>query len=411
MKAWLRCFKKRWLLVAFCILVLPLGGYQGLQLWTYYSTRVTTDNAYVQADSAQITPRIAGTVAAVLVEENWWVKPGQVLLRLDPRDAEVRLAKAKAALAHARETVDQLFVAVEAAAEREAEARAQVEAARAEVAAAQADFRQAELDFQRARELAQEQVIPVQQFDRAKTQYDTALARLHAKQRQLEQTRRLVVTRAKETAQARAALGSASNNEHSAHSLLQQAEAAVREAELHLSYCTLLAPFEGVVSRKAIEVGQRVQPGQPLMAIVPLQKVYIEANYKETQLADVRVGQPVEIEADIYPGYVYHGTVESLSAGTGSAFSLLPPENATGNWVKVVQRLPVKITLDEPPPLDRPLRVGLSVAVTIDTSNRQGTRLRSLLQEQAQQRASLAEVRGWAPLHPHFAPPPPQGAE
>jgi membrane fusion protein (multidrug efflux system) len=266
-----------------------------------------------------------------------------------------------------------------------------VEAARAEVAAAQAEFHQAELDFRRAKELSKEGVISSQQFDRAQTQYDTAQSRLRAKQRQLEQTQQLTATRAKETEQDRAALGSAGKTERSAHSLIQQAEAAVREAELNLSYCTIVSPIEGVVSRKAIEVGQRVQPGQPLMAVVPLHKVYIEANYKETQLTDVRVGQPVEIKADIYPGYIYRGTVESLSAGTGAAFSLLPPENATGNWVKVVQRLPVKITLQEPPPTEKPLRVGLSVEVSIDTSDHRGPLVSSLGQEQEQQRAALLE--------------------
>ena len=164
---------------------------------------------------------------------------------------------------------------------------------------------------------------------------------------------------------------------------------------MNLSYCTLVAPMEGMVSRKAIEVGQRVQPGQALMALLPLHKVYIEANYKETQLTQVRVGQPVEIRADVYPDHVYHGTVESLSGGTGAAFSLLPPENATGNWVKVVQRLPVKITLSEPPPPDLPLRVGLSVEASIDISNHDGSRLSSLLQEQGQKEGTPGDARAW----------------
>lgn len=390
--------KKSWTFLIVLVLLFPLGGYYGIKAWSYYSTHVTTDNAYVHADSAQITPRIAGTVEELLVEDNWQVKAGQVLVRLDPQDANVRLAHAQAALARAKETADQLFVAVEAATERETEVRVQVETARAEVAAAQAEFHQAELDFRRAQELSKEGVISSQQFDRAQTQYDTAQSRLRARQRQLEQTQQQTATRAKETEKDRAALGSAGKTERSSHSLIQQAEAAVREAELNLSYCTIVSPIEGMVSRKAIEVGQRVQPGQPLLAVVPLQNVYIEANYKETQLTDVRVGQPVEVTADIYPGYTYRGTVESLSAGTGAAFSLLPPENATGNWVKVVQRLPVKIILQEPPPTEKPLRVGLSVEVAIDTSNRQGPLVSSLRQEQAQQRAALLDRQTHEPL-------------
>jgi membrane fusion protein (multidrug efflux system) len=390
-----RSAKKKWIVSLLLLIALPVGGYYGLVAWKHYATHVSTDNAYVQADMAQITPRVHGTVTDVFVHENWWVKPGQVLLRLDTRDYEVQVAEAQAALTRARETVDQLFAAVAVADERRRATQSQIQAAQAEVATAQAEFHQAELDFQRAKQLSEEQIIPVQRFDQAKTQYDAARSRLHAKQQQLEETKKNEATREREADQARAALGNTATSERSEHSLVKQAEAAVREAELNLSYCTLAAPIEGMVSRKAIEVGQRVQPGQALMAIVPLHNAYIEANYKETQLTHVRVGQPVEIRADIYPDHIYHGKVESLSGGTGAAFSLLPPENATGNWVKVVQRLPVKITLTEPPPTELPLRIGLSVEASIDISNHEGPRLSSLLQEQAEKRKAHADARAW----------------
>jgi membrane fusion protein (multidrug efflux system) len=388
-----RSAKKKWFVSLLLLTALPVGGYYGFAAWDYYATHVSTDNAYVQADMAQITPRVHGTVTEVLVHENWWVKPGQVLLRLDTRDYEVRLAEARAALTRARETVDQLVAAVAVADERRRATQAQIQAAQAEVSEAQAEFRQAELDFHRAQQLIEEQIIPAQRFDQAKTQYDAARSRLHAKQQQLAEAKQNEVTREREADQARAALGNTVAGERSEHSLVKQAEAAVHEAELNLSYCTMVAPMEGMVSRKAIEVGQRVQPGQALMALLPLQKVYIEANYKETQLTQVRVGQPVEIRADIYPDHVYRGIVESLSGGTGAAFSLLPPENATGNWVKVVQRLPVKITLTEPPPSDFPLRVGLSVEASIDIRNHDGPRLNSLLQEQGQKEGAFGEAR------------------
>lgn len=388
-----RSAKKKWLFFLFLILALPVGGYYGVAVWKHYVSHVSTDNAYVQADMAQITPRVHGTVTEVLVQENWWVAPGQVLLRLDTRDYEVRLAETQATLLRARETVDQLFAAVAVADGRRRATLSQIQAVQAEVATAQAEFHQAELDFQRAKQLSEEQVIPVQRFDLAKTQYDMAQSRLHTKQQQLEEAKKNEATRAREADQARAALGTATSTERSEHSLVKQAEAAVREAELNLNYCTLQAPMEGMVSRKAIEVGQRVQPGQALMALVPLHNAYIEANYKETQLTYVRVGQPVEIRADIYPDYTYHGKVESLSGGTGAAFSLLPPENATGNWVKVVQRLPVKITLTEPPPPEFPLRVGLSVEASIDIRNHEGQRLSSLLQEQARKDGERADTR------------------
>ena len=392
-----RSAKKKWLVALLLLIGLPVGGYYGLAAWKHAATHVATDNAYVQADMAQITPRVNGTVIDVLVHENWWVKPGQVLVRLDTRDYEVRLAEAKAALTRARESVDQLFAAVAVADERRRATQSQIQAAQAEVAVAQAEFHQAELDFHRAQQLVEEQIIPAQRFDQAKTQYDAAYSRLHAKQQQFEEAKKNETTRVRETDLARAALGNTVAGERSDHSLVKQAEAAVHEAELNLSYCTLVAPIEGMVSRKAIEVGQRVQPGQALMALLPLHRVYIEANYKETQLTEVRVGQPVEIRADVYPDHVYHGTVESLSGGTGAAFSLLPPENATGNWVKVVQRLPVKITLTEPPPPDLPLRVGLSVEASIDISNHDGPRLRSLLQEQRQKEGTIGDARAQEP--------------
>ena len=154
-------------------------------------------------------------------------------------------------------------------------------------------------------------------------------------------------------------------------------KADLDEAELNLSYCTIAAPIAGFIAQKSIQVGDRVQPGLALMAVVPLQEIYAEANFKETDLTHVRLGQTAVIEADIYPDYIYHGKVVGIRAGTGAAFSLLPPENATGNWIKIVQRVPVKIAFDAPPPPRYPLRVGLSLTVTINTSDRSGKALRS----------------------------------
>ncbi len=179
--------------------------------------------------------------------------------------------------------------------------------------------------------------------------------------------------------QARAALGAAAQNSHARYltPLVEQAEAALRAASLDLNYTRITAPFSGIVARKSIHAGQRVQQGQPLMAIIPINRLYVTANYKETQLTEVRVGQKAEVEADIYPGVVYHGHVDSISMGTGAVFSLLPPENATGNWVKVVQRVPVKIVLDEGQLSAPPLRLGLSVVVSVDISDQSGPQLSS----------------------------------
>jgi membrane fusion protein (multidrug efflux system) len=162
--------------------------------------------------------------------------------------------------------------------------------------------------------------------------------------------------------------------------IVQQARAALEQARLDLAYTRITAPFDGVITHKSVHVGHRVQPGEPLMADVPTQHLYIIANFKETQLTYVRVGQKVNIEADIYPGFVYQGHVDSISMGTGAAFSLLPPENATGNWVKVVQRIPVKIVLNQEPPADKPMRLGLSVEAAVDISDTRGPLLSSIVQ-------------------------------
>ncbi len=199
--------------------------------------------------------------------------------------------------------------------------------------------------------------------------------------------------------QAEAALG-INGEDHSRYDrpVVQQAEAALEAAKLYLSYTIVKAPFEGIVTRKNVHVGHRVEAGQPLMALVPIRGLYITANYKETQLTNVRVGQPAEIEADIYPGYIYRAHVDSISIGTGSAFALLPPENATGNWVKVVQRIPVKIVLDQPEPPDKPLRMGLSVEVTIDISDTRGPLLTSTLQHEYGEHGTIPETLRRGPL-------------
>ncbi len=347
---------KKWLLLIILILVLPVAGYYGLRFWRYYVTHVTTDDAYVRANIAQITPRISGTVTEVPVEDNWRVKKGQLLVLMDPRDYEVRLAQAMANLEKARQTVGELTESAKAAQARVAVAKAQAEKARQ--------------DLQRTGTLFQKNFISAQEFDHANAAHEMTSA-------QLDQAK-------KELSQAIASLGGNLGAPGDKHAIIQQALAAVREANLNLSYCAVVSPIDGWVTHKAVEVGQHVQPGQDLMAVVPLQAIYVEANYKETELTGVRVGQPVEIRADIYPSHVFRGRVDSLSAGTGAAFSLLPPENATGNWVKVTQRVPVKIALDRPFPPDLPLRVGLSVVVTIDTTDRSGPHLISLIQKEAE---------------------------
>jgi membrane fusion protein (multidrug efflux system) len=313
-------------------------------LWSRW--HVTTDDAYVEGHVANVTPRVAGTVVAVPVEDNTVVAAGTTLVQLDPTDFAVRLREATAALDRARQAVDEQVAAVEAA------RAAQV------LAAAQKD--QAEIDFRRVDDLRNRSVVSADEFDRARTALDVARARYDAATRDYER--------------AQAMLGAEGTSRYD-RPIVRQAESARDAAELDLGYATIAAPVAGVVTRRAIEVGQRVQPGQPLMALVPAD-LYVVANFKETELTPIRIGQAARLRVDLYPDVELRGHVDSIASGSGAAFSILPPENASGNWVKVVQRVPVKIVLDDPP-RDRPLRVGLSVTASVDISDRSGPLLRA----------------------------------
>jgi membrane fusion protein (multidrug efflux system) len=335
--------------VAALVLAACVGG--GLWWWQHRHL-VGTDDAYVQADVALVTSRIAGTVTEVAVDDNWHVKQGDLLVVLDPATYRLRLDSAQAALVRAQRDIE--------------EARARVRAADSGVVLAEAELDLAKRDDARVEKLAAEQVVSVDNLDRARTALRVAYARLDAAREEAEE--------------ARAALGIPLDAPAPESPLVQRAQAAHDEAALQLSYTQVRAPIAGFVAAKGVQIGQHIEAGQPLMRIVPLSGAYVEANFKETQLAHVRIGQPVTIVADIYPDYEYHGVVDSLAPGTGAAFALLPPENATGNWIKVVQRVPVKIRLSEPEPAERPLRVGLSVMATIDTSRGEGPLLTPLNQ-------------------------------
>jgi membrane fusion protein, multidrug efflux system len=372
---------RRILLAAVVVLVLA-AIYPALRFYRYFSTHVSTDDAYVDGSIGLISSRISGTVVKVFVENNWRVKAGDTLLELDPSDYQVQVDGAEAQLARARQTVDQLY--------------AQVQAARSGLKLAQSQLSQARIDYARAKQLRAQGVVSSEYYDQATTALRVALATQGLANHQLMQ--------------AEAALGT-NGEDHARYDrpVVQQADAALEAARLNLSYTVIKAPFDGIVTRKDVHVGHRVVAGEPLMALIPVRGLYITANYKETQLTDVRVGQPAEVEADIYPGYVYHAHVDSISIGTGSAFALLPPENATGNWVKVVQRVPVKIVLDHPEPADKPLRMGLSVEVDIDISDTRGALLTSTLQHEFEEHGTIPEtMRRMLPLdgqHYHVMPP------
>jgi len=355
---------RRILLAAVAILLLA-AIFPALRYYRYFSSHVSTDDAYVDGTIGLISSRISGTVTKVFVSDNWRVKAGDTLVELDPSDYQVQVNGAEAQLERARQTVDQLY--------------AQVEAAQSGLKLAESQLRQARIDYDRAKQLKAQGVVSAEYYDQATTALRVAMATQGLANHQLMQ--------------AEAALGT-NGEDHTRYQrpVVQQASAALQAARLNLSYTMIRAPFDGIVTRKSVHIGHRIEAGQPLMALVPIRGLYITANYKETQLTDVRVGQPVEVEADIYPGYIYQAHVDSISIGTGSAFALLPPENATGNWVKVVQRVPVKIVLNAPEPLDKPLRMGLSVEVTIDISDTRGPLLTSTLQHDLGVRGVIPET-------------------
>jgi membrane fusion protein, multidrug efflux system len=351
-----RFFRRRYIVAVLVLIGLAFAANPALRYYHFMTSHVTTDDAYVDGTVDLISSRVSGTVSQVYVQDNWIVKAGDLLVALDPTGYEVRVERARADLNRARSMVDQEYAQL-----TEADAGQQL---------AEAQLKQAETDYRRAKTLHQVGVVSQEFYDQSETAWRASEANLAlAKQ---------------EVARSRAALAGADTVDRDRYdqAIVRQAEAEVKAAELDLGYTKIKAPVGGVITRKSVHVGHRVQAGEPLMTIVPLDSLYVTANFKETQLTDVRVGQKAEVLADIYPDYVFKGHVDSISLGTGAAFSLLPPENATGNWVKVVQRVPVKIVFDEPPPPNRQLRLGLSVDASIDVSNTRGPLISSLLQRE-----------------------------
>lgn len=332
--------------------VIALGAVAYGAWWTLVGSRhVTTDNAYVQASTAQITPLVSAAILRVPVMDTSQVKAGDVLVVLDDSDAKLALAQAEAALAQAESRVRGYYANDEALG-------SQVAARAAEVASARSALERARAEYGRRQALAQSGAVSGEELTSAQTGLRAAEAALAAAQAQ--------VKAAEGSRDVNAALIAGAGGVE-ANPEVAQARARVEQAKLDLERTVIRAPIDGVIASNTAQVGQRVQVGAPLMAVVPVQSAYVNANFKEVQLRKVRVGQPVELEADLYGTSVtYHGKVVGLAGGTGSAFSLIPAQNATGNWIKVVQRVPVRIALDPKELTANPLRVGLSMKATID---------------------------------------------
>ncbi len=336
--------RKRWLAIvigAFATLAIAYGAYWFVTQRYWQST----DDAYVSGNVVQITPQIAGTVVAIGADDTQFVKAGQPLVRLDQADAKVALDEAEAQLAKTVREVRSLFAT-----------SAQLQAT---VTMRQSDLDRASEDLARRERLASSGAISGEEMQHAHDAFDNAKAALQAARQQLEANRVRVDHTTIEN-----------------HPDVRDASARVRDAYLTYARTVMPAPVAGFVAKRAVQLGQRVSPGTPLMAIIPLDQVWVDANFKEPQLAAMRVGQPVALTADLYGSKVkYRGKVAGFGAGTGSAFALLPAQNATGNWIKVVQRVPVRIALDEQELAAHPLQVGLSMQVEVDTRDRSGDRL------------------------------------
>jgi membrane fusion protein (multidrug efflux system) len=345
----LKAKRKRWLIIVvgvFAVIGVAYGAYWALALRFFQST----DDAYVNGNIVQITPQISGTVVAIGADDTQFVKAGQMLVQLDQADAKIALDQAEAQLGKTVREVRNLF-ATSASLQATLDMR-------------QSDLTKANEDFARRERLANSGAISREEQQHARDAVDSAKSALQAAQQQLVANRARVDRTTIED-----------------HPDVRNAAAHWRDAYLAYARTALPAPVAGFVAKRAVQLGQRVSPGAALMAIVPLDQVWVDANFKEPQLESMRLGQPVTLTADIYGGRVkYHGKVVGFGAGTGSAFAVLPAQNATGNWIKIVQRVPVRILLDPKELAAHPLQIGLSMQVEVDTHDRSGDRLPQLAQ-------------------------------
>jgi membrane fusion protein (multidrug efflux system) len=388
-------------LILFCALV--VGGALAVFWYLQYaSTHISTDDAFVDGHVHVIAPKISGTIRGIMVKDNQRVARGDLLVEIDPIDYRVRVEDAASAFQAESARIMELNDRVEVARKQFQELKYQAESARlnfdlqktvlkqleadikkaeAGVEAQTAQLKQARIDIRRGEDLYKKEVISKEKYENTQTAYEVTEAQLKGAQEQLLQVqanRETQLARLKQAEvdvmKAEAALETqktvikqAESTISTQRSLIQQKRAVLKTSELNLDYTRIYAPADGYITKRSAEVGNQVQADQPLMSVVPLapEEIWITANYKETQLKRVKSGQKVKIEVDMNPDRVFHGRVDSIMAGTGSAFSLFPPENATGNYVKVVQRIPVKIVLEQGEDPGHMLRIGMSVVPTI----------------------------------------------
>ncbi|EIK95082.1 multidrug resistance protein A [Pseudomonas sp. M47T1] len=348
--------RKRKVMLFILLLLVILGG---LGTWGWYEMygrwNESTDDAYVNGNVVEITPLVTGTVTSIGADDGDLVHAGQVLLEFDPADAKVNLQSAQANLAKAVRQVRGLY--------------SNVDGAKAQLLSRQTDLKKAQDNYDRRRTLAAGGAISQEELSHARDDLNAAQAAVANAQQGLKSNTALV-----------------DDTTVATHPDVMAAAAQLRQAYLANARSTLIAPVTGYVAKRTVQLGQRIQPGTATMAVIPLDQVWIDANFKETQLSKMRIGQPVDITADLYGSDVkFSGTVDSLGAGTGSAFALLPAQNATGNWIKIVQRVPVRIHLNPEELTKHPLRIGLSTVVDVNLHDQSGP----VLAQQPPQKASF----------------------
>jgi len=357
--------------LAAILTVVVLAGLAYGAYWFFYGrSHVSTDDAYVGGNVVQVTPQVEGTVVAVNADDTRLVQEGQTLVRLDRADADVKLASTEAELADAVRSVRGLYASSKQARAGILQRQADQQRAQSDLAAAEAEVAKARAEYRRRDELAKQNFVSPENVSNAKTALDAAEAKRDAARAAVAQAQ-ASITGARE--ELRAASGLVDNISIADHPRVRAAAAKVKQAYLERERTQIEAPVTGYVAKRSVQVGQRVAPGAALMAVVPAEQMWVDANYKEGELRDVRIGQPARLVSDLYGGdVVYHGHVAGLGLGTGSAFALLPAQNASGNWIKIVQRVPVRIALDPAELRAHPLRIGLSMSVTVDTTDHSG---------------------------------------
>jgi len=351
--------KRRFILIIIALVFITLGVLWGLYWLLVLSKRERTDDAYVNGNRVVISAQVSGTAIAVLTDDTQLVKAGQVLVRLDPIDAETALARAASSLG---QTVRQVR-----------EQKLTADQYDSIIATRRLELKRAQADLAKREPLVAESAIALEEVRHARESVELAKAALTSAERQATASHALV--------------DGTSVQENPA---VLQAKAAYRDAWIASQRNAVVAPVTGYVAERSVQLGQHVQAGQALMTVIPLNSLWVDANFKEVQLRSLRIGQPTEVKSDLYGGgFIYHGHVQGMSAGTGAAFALLPAQNASGNWIKVVQRVPVRIRIDDADLAKSPLRVGLSATVTVDTTNTNGP---VLAQEGADQPVGNTQV-------------------